>query len=85
MAVINTHDAKTHFSQLIERALRGEEIIIARAGKPLVKLTPLEPPEKKPFPFGFMKGRIHIHPSFYEPMTEDELELFEGRPGESFP
>jgi hypothetical protein len=50
-----------------------------------VKLTPVEKPEKKPFPFGLMKGKIRIHPSFYEPMTEEELELFYGKDGEPFP
>ncbi len=76
MAVVNTHDAKTHFSKLIERALRGEEIIIARAGKPLVRLTPVEPERKPPFPWGWAKGKAWIADDFNE-LPEDLLALFE--------
>jgi prevent-host-death family protein len=50
MATVNIHDAKTHLSRLIEQAARGEPVIIAKAGKPLVKLTALEAPARPPLP-----------------------------------
>lgn len=77
--VVNTHQAKTQLSQLIERALAGERIVIAKAGKPRVVLSPIPSPEpRKP---GRFKGQIRIHPSFYDPMTDEELrELEDGHP-----
>lgn len=83
--IVETEEATEHFSELLDRALSGEEIIIARAGRPLVKLTPLGQEDRKPFPWGLMKGRVHIDPSFYEPMTEEELALWYGKEGEPFP
>jgi prevent-host-death family protein len=55
MATVNIHDAKTHLSRLIEQAAQGEPVIIAKAGKPLVKLTALEAPAR-PRRLGFLKG-----------------------------
>ena len=65
---INVHDAKTHFSRLLDRVARGEEIIIARAGKPVARLTPLIPTDR---PLGFVQA--HIDPSFFDPLPGDEL------------
>jgi prevent-host-death family protein len=78
VAQVNVHDAKTHLSRLLERAERGEEIVIARAGKPVARLVPLapEPSERRP---GYLKGRIVIHPSFYEPDPELERLFYESR------
>jgi prevent-host-death family protein len=59
MKTVNIHEAKTHLSRLIERAVKGESFIIAKAGKPLVKLTPLDSPESgKKRRLGFMAGQI---------------------------
>jgi prevent-host-death family protein len=52
MPVINVHEAKTHFARLLERALQGEEIIVAKHGKPLVRLTPVHPNGLEPRRFG---------------------------------
>ncbi len=74
---VNIHEAKTHFSELIAAVERGEEIIIARRGKPVARLKMAEGDEgaQKPKPrFGLWKGKIKVDPSFYEPMTEEELE-----------
>jgi prevent-host-death family protein len=71
----NVHEAKTHFSKLLERAHAGEEVIISKAGKPYAKLVPLEPvvkPKRKP---GGLKGQLPD--SFFDPMTEEELRLWE--------
>ena len=68
---MNIHEAKTHFSQLIEEVERGEEIVIARAGKPVAKLVPVEadPPPRK---LGFLKGQIWISEDFDDPLPWDE-------------
>jgi prevent-host-death family protein len=67
---LNIHEAKTHFSKLVERAEAGEEIVIARAGKPAARLVPLErhQEERK---LGLWRGRVRIHPDFDE--LPDEL------------
>jgi prevent-host-death family protein len=69
---VNIFEAKTQLSKLIERAEKGEEVIIARAGKPVVRLTRFEAP-KKPFRFGGLKGKIWIADDFDAPLSEDFL------------
>lgn len=73
---VNMHQAKTSLSRLVERALAGEEIVIARNGEPLVKLVPVEK-DKKPREPGRYKGQIWLGPDFE--FTDEEItELFEG-------
>ncbi len=73
---VNIHHAKTHLSRLIEQALAGEEVVIARAGKPVVKLTPIE--RKKPI-LGSARGTIEFKEGWDDPMTEEELaEWYDG-------
>src|SRR5215469_12725876 len=74
--IVNMHQAKTSLSRLIERALAGEEIVIARNGEPLVKLVPVAKERKRRVP-GRYKGKIWIAPDCFEPMTEEELDLWE--------
>lgn len=73
MRSVNLHDAKTHLSELVGAAEAGEEIIIARAGKPVARLMPL----KKPAPRlpGIAKGQLTDE--FFEPLPEDELGAWE--------
>jgi prevent-host-death family protein len=77
VAVVNIHEAKTHLSRLVEQAVAGEEIVIAKSGKPMVKLTPVE--HRAPRRLGTMKGLIHIAPDFDDDLPEDFLALFEGQ------
>ncbi len=72
----NIHEAKTNFSRLLEQAARGEEVIIARAGKPLFRLVPLEsaPKARKP---GLSEGEIWMSADFDAPLDDDILEEFE--------
>ena len=63
--VVNIHEAKTHFSRLVERAANGEEIVIGKAGKPLVKLVAYQE-DRAPRSPGGWKGRVHIAPDFDE-------------------
>jgi prevent-host-death family protein len=75
--VVNMHDAKTHLSQLVDRALAGEEIVIGRAGKPAVKLVPVEE-ELRPREPGGLEGKIRIAPDFDDPLPPEIRRLFEG-------
>ena len=78
METFNIHHAKTHLSRLVERAARGEAFVIAKAGKPLVKVIPLnEPRAPEPRPIGFMKGRIKV-PDDFDRMGEKEIEALFG-------
>jgi prevent-host-death family protein len=65
---VNVHVAKTQLSHLLERVARGEEIIIAKAGKPVARLVPLAPVER---PLGFVRASIDA--SFFDPLPEAEL------------
>lgn len=72
MTTVNVHAAKTHFSRLLEAVERGEEVIIARRGKPVAKLVPCEGEVRK-VRLGVFAGEGVIHPSFYDEMPEEEL------------
>jgi len=80
MAVVNIHEAKTHLSRLLARVAAGEDIIIARAGRPVAKLVPLSPINKTRG-YGLLKGEFTVPDSFFEPLPEEELAAWEG--GES--
>jgi prevent-host-death family protein len=70
------HEAKTHFSKLVDSVLKGNEIIIATAGKPVAKLVPIEKkPKRRP---GALKGKIKVAKDFDAPLPEDILADFEG-------
>jgi prevent-host-death family protein len=75
--LVNMHEAKSTLSRLVERALAGEEIVIARNGKPLVRLTPVPEKRGQRIP-GRSKGRIWMAPDF-DVMSEEELADWEGR------
>ncbi|ENN84104.1 prevent-host-death family protein [Rhizobium freirei PRF 81] len=77
METINIHEAKTHLSRLIEKAAKGEAFIIAKAGKPMVKVVPLEETEApKKRRIGFMKGEIVVPEDFDAMMAEEIEKLF---------
>ncbi|MBP9650855.1 MAG: type II toxin-antitoxin system Phd/YefM family antitoxin [Syntrophaceae bacterium] len=80
MLTINIHEAKTHLSRLVEEASQGKSFIIAKAGKPLVKVTPLSEKEQKDEQkLGFMKGELVV-PDDFDSMGESEIiRLFEGK------
>ena len=76
MKTVNMHDAKTNLSRLVAAAVAGEPFIIARAGKPLVKVEALEQPEAPASRLGFMAGKIKV-PDDFDTMFEDEIaEMF---------
>lgn len=78
MTTVNIHEAKTHFSELVAAVERGEEVVIARRGKPVARLVCAEEPKRKPRIFGRFDGQGYIDPSFYDDMTEDELAQWYG-------
>lgn len=75
---INIHEAKTQLSRLIERSLSGEEFIIAKAGKPVARLTPIKP-ARQPRRLGLLDGELQIPDDFNAPLPETLLSAFEGR------
>ena len=74
---INVHQAKTHFSRLLARVDSGEEVIIARAGKPIARIVPIGKTLSKRLP-GSAKGKITIADDFDAPLPENLLAEFEG-------
>jgi prevent-host-death family protein len=75
MAVFNVHDAKTNLSRLLERVAQGEEVIIAKSGRPVAKLVRVAAERRKP---GRLKGRIHLRSDFDEPLPKEVLAAFGG-------
>jgi prevent-host-death family protein len=71
--IVNVHQAKTHLSRLLKRAHEGEEIILAKGGKPYARLVPLE--EGMPRIPGIASG--HVGEEFFEPLPEKELKAWE--------
>jgi prevent-host-death family protein len=74
MRTVNIHEAKTHLSRLVDRAAKGEPFIIAKAGKPLVKVVPLDAPAAGEMKrFDFLAGLISV-PDDFDTMFADEIE-----------
>jgi prevent-host-death family protein len=77
MTIVNIHEAKTHFSKLIKQVLSGEEVIIAKSGIPIIKLTPYEK-KLTPRKGGQLKGMLIIEDDFDEPLPPEYLKSFYG-------
>jgi prevent-host-death family protein len=76
MDSVNVHQAKTQLSRLLERVERGEEIVIARNGRPVARIVPWTGAARKP---GSLKGLIHMRDDFDDPLPDDVLAAFEGK------
>jgi prevent-host-death family protein len=76
---VNLYEAKTKLSSLVERAANGEEIVIAKAGKPKARLVALEQPKKPLRVPGGWEGKVWIAPDFDDPLPDDILDAFEGK------
>lgn len=74
---VNIHDAKTHLSRLVDEVASGAEIIIAKAGKPMARLSPLSTPVHKK-QLGLLKGRIKVPDNFNAPLDDETMAVFEG-------
>jgi prevent-host-death family protein len=75
---VNIYEAKTKLSKLVDLASSGTDVVIARAGKPVARLTALKK-EKRPIQFGALEGKGWIAEDFDAPLPDDLLALFEGR------
>jgi prevent-host-death family protein len=78
MQTVNIHEAKTNLSRLVEEVAAGQEIIIAKAGKPMARLVPLDAAPKKRR-LGLFKGQLNVPDDFDAPLPEEVLASFEGR------
>ena len=78
MQQVTIHAAKIHLSRLIEAVLDGEEVVIAKGGRPVVRLVPVQ---RRPFQVGLLAGRLGTVPEFLAPMDATELDLWEGGTG----
>jgi prevent-host-death family protein len=76
MATVNIYDAKTRLSQLVDRAASGEDVVVCRNGKPLVRITRLEA-SKRQVKFGVLKGKLTIPADFDAPLPAEVLAGFE--------
>lgn len=79
MDSINVYHAKTRLSELIDRAAAGEEVVIARHGRPVAKLVAYAPPVGPRRKLGTLKGKVRMSRDFNAPLPEELLALFEGR------
>jgi len=74
MRTVNIHEAKTHFSKLVDSVIHGNEVLIAMAGKPVAKLVPIEKKPKRKF--GVLKGKIKISKDFDAPLPDKIIDDF---------
>ena len=75
---VNIHEAKTHLSRLVEDASEGEEIVIAKAGKPVARLVAVQPARKRR-KLGWLKGKLEVPEDFDAPLPDEVIADFEGR------
>jgi len=75
MEQVNVHQAKTHLSRLLERVAEGEEIIIAKSGRPMARLVPMPSEPRRP---GRLKGKIRMAEDFDAPLPEEIASAFRG-------
>jgi prevent-host-death family protein len=73
-SVVNIHEAKTHLSRLLEAVERGDEVVIARAGKPIATLSPYVPPRRKILPPGSLQGADWVIPDDFDEPIDDLFE-----------
>ncbi len=78
METVNIYDAKTRLSQLVDKAASGEDVVVSRNGKPLVRITRLATPKRR-IKYGVLKGKIKVAPDFDAPLPAEVLAAFEGR------
>ena len=78
MDCVNIYDAKTRLSQLVDKAAAGEDVVVSRNGKPLVRITRLEGQARR-IKFGVLKGKVRIAADFDAPLPDNVLAGFEGR------
>ncbi len=78
MLTVNVHAAKSQLSRLLDAVAAGEEVIIAKAGKPIARLVPIEPKRERR-KLGSLAGKLHVPDNFDDPLPDDIIAAFEGR------
>jgi len=78
MRTVNIHAAKTQLSRLVDAAAAGEEIVIAKSGKPMARLGPLVDSQRKRR-LGVLAGKLRVPENFHAPLPDEAIEAFEGR------
>lgn len=78
MESVNIYEAKTRLSQLVDKAAAGEDIVVSRNGKPLVRITRLDVPKRR-IKFGVLKGKLTVPVDFDAPLPDEVVADFEGR------
>ena len=81
MTKVNIHEAKTHLSHYVEKAMEGEVIVLCKRNEPVAELRALPKPRTEKRPIGLGKGLISIPDDFFDPLPEDVLRAFEGEGG----
>ncbi len=77
--VLNMHEAKTHLSEHVAKLKAGDRIILCRRNRPVAEILPIAEPASEPRPVGLGKGLAEMPDSFFDPLPDDILDLFEGR------
>lgn len=78
METVNIYDAKTRLSQLVDKAASGEDVVVSRNGRPLVRITRLDD-DKRRVRFGVLEGKLRVAADFDAPLPDDVQARFEGR------
>ncbi|HEY9066920.1 MAG TPA: type II toxin-antitoxin system prevent-host-death family antitoxin [Burkholderiaceae bacterium] len=78
METVNIYDAKTRLSQLVDKAASGEDVVVSRNGKPLVRITRLDAPKRR-IKLGVLKNKLSVPANFDAPLPDEVLAGFEGR------
>ena len=77
MGIVNTHEAKTNLSKLIDEVQNGAEVVIARANRPVARLAPIREKQRPRRP-GYLKGKVRVAADFDAPLPPDVVHAFEG-------
>src|SRR4029453_1147955 len=80
MKMVNINEAKAKLSEYLDAVAQGDTVIICNRNQPVAELRAIPKKRLEPRPIGLAKGTITIHPSFYDPMTEEELNDFDNGP-----
>ncbi len=79
MIRLNIHEAKTHLSKYLAKVKRGETILLCKRNVPIAEIRPIKAENHQPRPIGLDKGRLTVPKSFFDPLPDDLLDLFEGK------
>ena len=79
MIRLNIHEAKTHLSKYLAKVERGETILLCKRNVPIAEIRPIKAENHQPRPIGLDKGRLTVPKSFFDPLPDDLLDLFEGK------